>query len=719
MNSTYRQHLRLMTAGAIIIIAVSLLPGIQAGPLDTDPEPKPIVELPDESGYTISPSDGKGTVAMVPAAIYANSPVTLTFTYTAGPEGIAVGGGVVCMVSSYWGWSKPQVTAPEMPGYVTVTCSDPEVGLDLLVEPSNQGIYVRIEKQPLKAGQTLTFIYGDTQSGKFPTSSGRADRYAERGERFYFRVDGDGDGFYVPIEKQSFFQVLPGKAVRLVAYSPSRAFVGKPYRSTLSAVDIANNVVESFEGKITLNSMGSEVKLPGKVTFHPEDRGSVRIEAIAVTKGIIIISAEDPDNKLMPDISNPTVVVESEKEPLTLYWADLHGHSNFSDGTGTPQDYFRYARDVAGLDVAALTDHDYWGYEPLSQSPKLWHHILDTANQFNDPGRFVTLPGYEWTNWTYGHMHILFRDEAPLEVVPWNDPLADNPEKLWKVLGKYDCITIPHHTGGGPIPYYWKYYDPKFIPMVEITSVHGVSERMGHPQCIYSSVESGMVQSALARGYKLGILGSGDTHDGHPGMRSIGGGVSGLAGIYAKELTREAIFQALRQRRVYATTGCRSILRFHMGSIGMGQVAKLSEAEGPRQFTVSIFADAPIAEITLIKNNKIVAAKPGDGIIMTWDWRDTKPAKNGDYYYACIRQTDVQWLYSSPIWIELDQPAGVKVQTPAEETSAQDKTKYHPENSYIEVGIIFFIAVVILVLIFRSTERTKKAEKTVEEDRET
>jgi len=32
-----------------------------------------------------------------------------------------------------------------------------------------------------------------------------------------------------------------------------------------------------------------------------------------------------------------------------------------SDGTGTPEDYFAYARDVAALDVIALTDHDHWG----------------------------------------------------------------------------------------------------------------------------------------------------------------------------------------------------------------------------------------------------------------------------------------------------------------------------------------------------------------------
>jgi len=202
-------------------------------------------------------------------------------------------------------------------------------------------------------------------------------------------------------------------------------------------------------------------------------------------------------------------------------------------------------------------------------------------------------------------------------------------------------------------------------------------------------------------------------------MRSISGGVSGFAGIYAKELTREAIFEALQERRVYATTGCRSILRFHMGSIGMGQTAKLSEAGQPRQFTVSIFADGPIAEITLIKNNEIVATKPGDGLIMIWEWTDTEPARNGDYYYACIRQTDVQWVYSSPIWIELDRPAGAQARSPAEEMATPDKPKCSLGNIYIIKAIICLIVVLVLVLIFGSAAGKKKSEKTAEEDRET
>jgi len=644
------------TVGTLFAISVLLIPllGLSTGPVEDDNPPKPKVILPDEPQYKVAASDGKGTVTVSPDVVLAANPVTLTFVYTAGAEGIAVGGGVVCFVSNFWGWARPQITFPDRLGYVTVSCSNPKVGIDLIVDPASQAVYARIEKQPLQMGETLVFVYGDTQDGKFPYAKGRADIYAERDERFFFRVDGDGDGFYVPIGHQPYFQVLPGKPSKLIAYAPSRVYVGKTFEIALSVLDRANNLVESYDGKVKLKAVGSRVTLPTEVIFRPNDRGAVRVAVTANSPGIIVIEAFDASKKVESAISNPTVVAEINDEPLKLYWADLHGHSNYSDGTGVPEDYFRYARDVARLDVVALTDHDNWGYDSLSKSPKLQTQILDVVRKFHDPGKFVTIAGYEWTNWTYGHMHVLFAEENQTLVIPWNEPLGIDPETLWNTLGSRDCISTPHHTGGGPIPFYWKYYNPQFVPVVEITSVHGVSERIGHPQSIDSPVESGMVQSALARGYRLGIIGSGDTHDGHPGMKSISGGVSGLAGIYARELSREAIFEALRARRVYATTGCRSILRFHMSKTNMGGIAKLSKTDQSRQFTVNVLADSPIAEITIVKNNQNIASKSGDGVFMTWQWSDTEPAKSGDYYYVRIKQANNQWIYSSPIWIDLD-----------------------------------------------------------------
>lgn len=625
----------------------------RTGPAAEEPDPKPRVVLPDESMYSPSPQDSGGTVTVTPKAVQVSRPWTLTFVYTAGEKGIQPGGGVLCYVTRFWYWTPPQDITPERPGFSTVTCTNPDVSLAVKVDPHNQTILAQIEGQPLRAGDQLTFTYGDTSDGQFPQARGIADRFAERDESFYFKVDGDGDGWFAPIAKQPRFDVLAGEAVRLVVFGPSRVAAGSPFELRLSALDAANNLAESFAGEVLLSFDENVVEAPEKAVFTPADRGSVGVRVVPKRVGLTQLAAHVPESRLPRAVSNVIVIHEPNRQKYQLYWADLQIHGNLSDGTGTPADIYRYARDVARLDAAALTEHDHWGYLPLDANPAAWRRILRAAADFNEAERFVTFPAYEWTNWTFGHQHVLFLREEDAVVHAWCDPRSDHPQELWKALGGAECVTIPHHTGGAPIPTCWKYHDPVFQPVVEIVSVHGVSERMGQPGCIRGAEESGMVQSALARGYRLGFVGGGDTHDGHPGIGSPGMPPPGLAGIWARDLTRKSIFEAIRARRVYATTGCRAILRFHSGAVPMGGVIKLADAKAPRTLKVAVVGDAPTAAITIVKNNRDVARFEANDFIATRTWKDTAPAVAGDYYYVRIVQTDGGWIWSSPIWVEV------------------------------------------------------------------
>lgn len=622
---------------------------------DTEPDPEPRVTLPDESKYKPSPSDGGGRVVVSPNAVTAGQAYTLTFEYAAGEQGVSETGGVLMYVTNYWHWSPPQNQSPEYPGFVTVS-ADSDAEIETTVDPRSQTVLARVVKGRLSEGDTVTFVYGDTGGGERPSAAGRADRYAEHRERFFFKVDGDGDGFFTPIESQPRFDVKPGEAARIVVFGPSTVTTGDAINLRISALDAANNLVTTFGGKLSLTFNETLLEGPTTIQIKPGDDGTVGVNLTAKSVGLAKIRAavDGKEQRIAPGESNTILINDSGESRYKLYWGDLQIHGNLSDGTGTPDDIHRYARDVARLDACALTEHDHWGYLPLEDNPADWRDVLDTADRYNHDGKFVAFCAYEWTNWTFGHQHVLFANRDDAVIWSWRNEKSDRPDELWKRLDGIDCITIPHHCGGGPIPTCWKYYDPTFQPVVELVSVHGISERMGQPGGIYAAVESGMVQSALARGYRLGMIGSGDTHDGHPGIGTPGMPPPGLAGIYAESLTRESILAAIRDRRVYATNGNRMILRFHADITPMGGVLKLTDRDTPRRFQIAAVGDAPIENVTIVKNNRDQAVLPGDGFLFSETWEDSAPARDGDYYYVRITQTDGGQAWSSPIWIELE-----------------------------------------------------------------
>ncbi|MCC7293186.1 MAG: CehA/McbA family metallohydrolase [Phycisphaerales bacterium] len=602
-----------------------------------------------------SAADGQGSAVAAPQLVDVSSPVTIRIRFTVGAPGIAVGGGVRFCVPKFWGWSPPHTRDPEAPGFATVALSRTDASLEVNALPSDGFVFAVVRGAPLIAGDEVTFTYGDTADGLRPGAQGISDRFAERGERFFIKVDGDGDGFYTPLAQQPTLSIRATRADRLVCFAPSQARVGERFEVTLAALDRTLNLVESHvSDAISVIVAGPQPQeAPIRIQVKESDRGAIRFSVTPKSPGVIRVRVEDGDHAdLQPATSNPILVNDASPRPYSLFWGDLQIHTQLSDGTGDPGDVYRYARDVARLDVAAITDHDHWGYQPLDADLPAWRRILDLNRKWTRPGAFVTFPGYEWTNWTHGHRHVLFAREEDAVIFSYADKASDHPLELWKQLGDRDCVTISHHCGGGPIPTFWRYWDAKYEPVVEMVSVHGASEMMGHPRCIYSPVASGMAQAALARGLRLGMIGSGDTHDGHPGLGSPGQR-AGLAGIWAKALTRDAILEALRARRVYATTGCRALLRFHSGKVAMGGVLRLDDPSQPRTFSISVVADAAaVQSVTVVKNNEPVVTVPGTGFVEALEWSDEAPARNGDYYYARIVQEDNEWIWSSPIWIE-------------------------------------------------------------------
>jgi hypothetical protein len=568
---------------------------------------------------------------------------TWTIEYVCGAPGIQPGGGIVFQAPPFWGWTRPQARWPEAPGYTTVKTSRQGARFEIQESELNW-ILFRLQDQALREGDRVTIVYGDTAGGKNPDAAARCDRYAERAQELVLKVDGDGDSVFAEIAEQPSLTVLPGPARRLVVWGPPQARPGEPLLVRFAALDAVANRATGYRRVLRLRLAGAEAP-PLEVTLSAAQGGAGTAHLRCDTPGIQRVVVEDREQGLQAE--SPPIWVGDSPTPYRLYWADLHGHSGISDGTGAPEDYFAYARQVAGLDVAALTDHDAFGVRAMDEHLETWRRILAAADAADEPGAFVAYAGYEWTNWTSGHKHVLFSGAGPRPLLSSRDPRYDTPPELWAALPP-GALTIAHHPGGGPIGTDWTYHDTEREPLAEIISIHGNSESYGCPRMIYRPKRGGFVFDALGRGIHLGILGGGDTHNGHPGMGDPGAFTNGLAGVWARALTREAVWEALRARRTFATSGPRIQLYAELDGRPLG--AELPLGKAPPTLRVFALAERDIVKIEILRNGEVLQTHRDRGLLNRFQ-TPLSGLQPGDWIMLRVTQEDEEQAWSSPFWI--------------------------------------------------------------------
>jgi hypothetical protein len=288
-----------------------------------------------------------------------------------------------------------------------------------------------------------------------------------------------------------------------------------------------------------------------------------------------------------------------------------------------------------------------------------WESIVKAAEDYNDPGTFTTIIGYEWTSLPGGnnmHRNVLYRDggEHATQIVPYTTtaPLgSQDPMDLWKWMAQYEeetggqVLALAHNgnmSNGIMFPVDAQYTGRKldalyaqerikWEPMYEITQIKGDGEAHPYlspedefadygtwdignlnPGSFVVPKEDAMFSGEYAREalksgllleetlgtnpYKMGFMGSTDSHTGlataqednffgkHPGyepgpgrmehtfmksetakIRSWQQVSAGLGAVWAKENTRESIFDAMERKEVFGTTGSRMSVRFFGG----------------------------------------------------------------------------------------------------------------------------------------------------------
>jgi len=342
--------------------------------------------------------------------------------------------------------------------------------------------------------------------------------------------------------------------------------------------------------------------------------------------------------KSKPTRPRPTIRIRGKT--YKLYWGDLHCHGTFSgDAEGEIDENYACGRYKSQLDFMAVTDNDYLYDNALT--PSEWAVLRAEAAHHNEPGRFLAFSAYERTCQERrgpNHRIVVFPDdEGPLH--RYSEPDANTLEKFVAQMEKTNAFVYAHHAtwrlapcsqlGGAEVCSSWDLYLPKvdYIP------------------------------SALREGYRLAFIGSSDTH------RIVPGFGGSLMGIWAQELTREAIFEALRARRCFATNGERLVLDVRVNGAPMG-----AEVAIKNRISVKCRIESPrvIERVTLFRDGKEATRRSVRRRDATLTF-DDRPTPGDHFYYVEIKlkplprkpmpprsgnlqvaQGDLAW--SSPIW---------------------------------------------------------------------
>ena len=349
-----------------------------------------------------------------------------------------------------------------------------------------------------------------------------------------------------------------------------------------------------------------------------------------------------------------------------LYWGDVHGHTAHSDGKGSLDDFFEHARDVSELDFVIVTDHDFGNGTPTWHMPQAtWTLTQDKADQYTVNGKFVALAGYEWTSqpkyWMevaeditseclfpgtprfYNHKTVFFPSRTK-HLFSAKEAAYMSPDLLAEAVLKAGGLIHNAHPNALPGARDQFDYKPRYHGVIANTEI-GADTLYGSDGKQYQIGWEQVVRDFLKRGGKTGFVKGTDTHEGKPAARTA---------VFAKELTRAAIFEALRQRRTYGVSNSRIMLDFKINRHYMGEEIK---TDGRPHIAVRVKGTDTIEALEIIRDGSILYAIRPEGSRVDFDYVD-ETFQGDSYYYLRVTQVDRDKLgnpsraWSSPIWVK-------------------------------------------------------------------
>lgn len=311
------------------------------------------------------------------------------------------------------------------------------------------------------------------------------------------------------------------------------------------------------------------------------------------------------------------------QNPLRPFWGNLHSHTSYSDGTQSPYDAFVYAKDVAGLNFLAVTDH----MEQLSSTELSQCQNFATFTTQN--GVFVSICGYEWSSPYYGHVNVFNTSDMP-SVFTYTDWSGF---RQW-MINHPNAMAQFNHPGDESYFNNWYNFEYKgaatdsAFPLIEFQSVQQAND---------------WYELALNNGWHLSPVWNQDNHSADWGTKN-----TCRAGIWAQELTYNDLIQAMRKGRTFATMDKNAAVLLQSGNMLMGAIVNRQYNMPFRILLVDSNSEA-YTSIQLRSSNGNLLTLYSAGNIDTTLYLTLYTEK---YVYIKATQADGDMIWSAPIYLD-------------------------------------------------------------------
>jgi hypothetical protein len=330
--------------------------------------------------------------------------------------------------------------------------------------------------------------------------------------------------------------------------------------------------------------------------------------------------------------------VQDQGREYRLYWMDSHVHSALSaDAEGEPDEILLYARDRGRLDAVVMQENDFFNC-PLTDHEYQLGGFYSRA--LSREGAFVALPGYEWT-----------------QRLPADRNLPLDQPRFWGA-NYPNHRTVIYPRAGGPLI---RYTDARndIRRLYAVVAGHGGVMHTQHPDFDYTGapgevaievtagwgiyfLNPGRIHATINRGHRAGFVGTSDSHRRNPGL---GGG---LTGIYATDLSPDALLDAYRARRVFATSGARIAAEARAAGALMGREVSAGRSV---KLTLTVHGSRPIRKATLLRDGvdlKVFTAT-GPAASSQFEYEATETSAGTHWFYWRVEQEGVSQHYGGNV----------------------------------------------------------------------